>query len=158
MGAAVSYGPLAFFLCADCAVLCALCSKYWNWIKSQHYSIHENFGKTEREKGSPLLCPQCRSSILNLLWRQWICCKEWLNKRKLIEKDQGFKSQDEEKKGKNIDGEAERWEIFSFILEIYNLYFSIFQDILVVLLMNFSSVNLILTYFKNEVINLSLII
>ena len=45
-----------------------------------------------------------------------------------------------------------------FFLEIYSLYFSIFQDILVVLLMNFFSVNLILTYFKNEVINLSLII
>ena len=45
-----------------------------------------------------------------------------------------------------------------FFLEIYSLYFSIFQDILVVLLMNFFSVNLILTYFKNEVINLSLTI
>ena len=29
----------------------------------------------------------------------------------------------------------------SFILEIYNLYFSIFQDIYVVLLMNFSGIN-----------------
>ena len=42
-----------------------------------------------------------------------------------------------------------------FFLEIYSLYFSIFQDILVVLLMNFSSINLVLAYFKNEVINLS---
>ena len=31
--------------------------------------------------------------------------------------------------------------VFSFIFEIYNLYFSIFQDNYVVLLMNFSSIN-----------------
>ena len=30
---------------------------------------------------------------------------------------------------------------FSFVFEIYNLYFSIFQDNYVVLLMNFSGIN-----------------
>ena len=44
---------------------------------------------------------------------------------------------------------------FSFIFEIYNLYFSILQDNYVVLLMNLSGINFDLTYFKNEFINLS---
>ena len=44
---------------------------------------------------------------------------------------------------------------FSFIFEIYNLYFSIFQDNYVILLMNLSDINFILAYFKNELINLS---
>ena len=44
---------------------------------------------------------------------------------------------------------------FSFVFEIYNLYFSIFQDNYVILLMNLSGINFILAYFKNELINLS---
>ena len=80
--------------------------------------------------------------------QSWICCEgsefdaknDWI-KESLWEKDQGFKNQDEEKKGRNIDGEAERWEIFSFILEIYNLYISIFQDIYSVLLINLFGIN-----------------
>ena len=44
---------------------------------------------------------------------------------------------------------------FSFIFEIYNIYFSIFQDNYVILLMNLSDINFILAYFKNELINLS---
>ena len=44
---------------------------------------------------------------------------------------------------------------FSFVFEIYNLYFSIFQDNYVILLMNLSDINFILAYFKNELINLS---
>ena len=65
---------------------------------------------------------------------------DWI-KESLWEKDQGFKNQDEEKKGRNIDGEAEKWEIFAFILEIYNLYIIIFQDIYSVLLINLSGIN-----------------
>ena len=44
---------------------------------------------------------------------------------------------------------------FSFVFEIYNLYFSIFQDNYAILLMNLSGINFILAYFKNELINLS---
>ena len=44
---------------------------------------------------------------------------------------------------------------FYFVFEIYNLYFSIFQDNYAVLLMNFFGIILILAYFKNELINLS---
>ena len=44
---------------------------------------------------------------------------------------------------------------FSFVFEIYNLYFSIFQDNYIVLLMNLSGINFDFTYFKNELINLS---
>ena len=61
----------------------------------------------------------------------------------LIEKRK-FKNQDEEKKGKNIDGEVEKQReerFFSFVLEIYNIYFSIFQDSYVVLLMNLFGIN-----------------
>ena len=57
-----------------------------------------------------------------------------------IEKNQNH---DEEKKGKNIDNrgwEMERWELFSN-LEIYNIYFSIFQNNYVILLMNLSDIN-----------------
>ena len=42
----------------------------------------------------------------------------------------------------------ERREIFSFDLEIYNLYFSIFQDNYVVLLMNLSSINFDFSIFQ----------
>ena len=61
----------------------------------------------------------------------------------LIEKKK-IKNQDEEKKGKNIDGEVEKQReerFFSFVLEIYNIYFSIFQDSYVVLLMNLFGIN-----------------
>ena len=44
---------------------------------------------------------------------------------------------------------------FSFVFEIYNLYFSIFQDNYVVLLINLSGISFDLAYFKNELINLS---
>ena len=40
-----------------------------------------------------------------------------------------------------MDGETERREIFSFVFEIYNLYFSIFEDNYVVLLMNLFAIN-----------------
>ena len=63
----------------------------------------------------------------------------------LIEKKKKkIKNQDEEKKGKNIDGEVEKQReerFFSFVLEIYNIYFSIFQDSYVVLLMNLFGIN-----------------
>ena len=61
----------------------------------------------------------------------------------LVEKKK-IKNQDEEKKGKNIDGEVEKQReerFFSFVLEIYNIYFSIFQDSYVVLLMNLFGIN-----------------
>ena len=67
-----------------------------------------------------------------------------------------IKNQDEEKKGKNIDGEAKRQrdrEIrdFSFLFEIYNIYFSIFQDNYVVLLMNLSGINFDFSIFQEWV-------
>ena len=40
-----------------------------------------------------------------------------------------------------MDRETERLEIFSFVFEIYNLYFSIFEDNYVVLLMNLFGIN-----------------
>ena len=59
-----------------------------------------------------------------------------------------MKNQDEveEKKGKTVRIQMERQRDremrgFSFVFEIYNLYFSIFQDNYVVLLMNLSSIN-----------------
>ena len=54
------------------------------------------------------------------------------------------------------DRKIERWEIFSFILsfvlEIYNLYFSIFQDFYVVLLLNLSGINFNFSIFQ-ELVN-----
>ena len=59
-----------------------------------------------------------------------------------------MKNQDEneEKKGKTIRIQMERQRDremrgFSFVFEIYNLYFSIFQDNYFVLLMDFSNIN-----------------
>ena len=47
----------------------------------------------------------------------------------------------------------------SFILEIYNLYFNIFQDIYVVLLMNFSGINFDFKRFQvNEFVSYGLIL
>ena len=40
---------------------------------------------------------------------------------------------------------------FSFVFEIYNLYFSIFQDNFVVLLMNLSSINFDFSIFQEWV-------
>ena len=53
---------------------------------------------------------------------------------------------DEEKKGKTVRIQMERQRDremrgFSFVFEIYNLYFNIFQDNYVVLLMDLSSIN-----------------
>ena len=61
--------------------------------------------------------------------------------------------EDEEKKGKMIriqmEGQRDR-EIrgFSFVFEIYNLYFSIFQDNYIVLLMDLSSINFDFSIFQ----------
>ena len=44
---------------------------------------------------------------------------------------------------------------FFFFFDTYNLYFNIFQDNYVILLMNLSTINFILAYFKNELIYLS---
>ena len=44
---------------------------------------------------------------------------------------------------------------FSFVFEIYILYFSIFQDNYSALLMNLSAINFDFSIFKNELINLS---
>ena len=59
-----------------------------------------------------------------------------------------MKNQDEneEKKGKTVRIQMERQRDremrgFSFVFEIYNLYFSIFQDNYFVLLMDFSNIN-----------------
>ena len=59
-----------------------------------------------------------------------------------------MKNQDEneEKKGKTIRIQMERQRDremrgFSFVFELYNLYFSIFQDNYFVLLMDFSNIN-----------------
>ena len=66
-----------------------------------------------------------------------------------------IKNQDEEKKARYRwrDREIERWEMrdFSFVFEIYNLYFSIFQDNYVVLLMNFSDINFDFSIFQEWV-------
>ena len=55
--------------------------KYWNWIKRTPFNLKSTwkFWKDRGRKGLPLLCPHRHSSILNLLWQQWFCCKEWLN-------------------------------------------------------------------------------
>ena len=68
----------------------------------------------------------------------------------LVEKKK-IKNQDEEKKGKNIDGEVEKQReerFFSFVLEIYNIYFSIFQDNYIVFIMNFSDINFDFSIFQ----------
>ena len=44
---------------------------------------------------------------------------------------------------------------FSFVFEIYNLHFSIFQGNYVVLLMNFYAINFDFSIFQEELINLS---
>ena len=44
---------------------------------------------------------------------------------------------------------------FSFVFEIYNLYFCIFQDNYVVLLMSLFGINFDFSIFNNELINLS---
>ena len=66
-----------------------------------------------------------------------------------------IKNQDEEKKARYRwrDREIERWEMrdFSFVFEIYNLYFSIFQDNYVVLLMNLSNINFDFSIFQEWV-------
>ena len=54
--------------------------------------------------------------------------------------------ENEEKKGKTVRIQMERQRDremrgFSFVFEIYNLYFSIFQDNYFVLLMDFSNIN-----------------
>ena len=50
--------------------------------------------------------------------------------------------EDEEKKGKTEERQRDReMRGFSFVFEIYNLYFSIFQDNYIVLLMDLSSIN-----------------
>ena len=54
--------------------------------------------------------------------------------------------EDEEKKGKTVRIQMERQRDretrgFSFVFEIYNIYFSIFQDNYIVLLMDLSSIN-----------------
>ena len=66
-----------------------------------------------------------------------------------------MKNQDknEEKKGKTVRIWMERQRDremrgFSFVFEIYNLYFSIFQDNYVVLLMNLSSINFDFSIFQ----------
>ena len=55
-----------------------------------------------------------------------------------------------------MEGQRDR-EIrgFSFVFEIYNLYFSIFQGNYVVLLMNFYAINFDFSIFQEELINLS---
>ena len=55
-----------------------------------------------------------------------------------------------------MEGQRDR-EIrgFSFVFEIYNLYFSIFLDNYVVLLMNLSAINFDFSIFQEELINLS---
>ena len=66
-----------------------------------------------------------------------------------------MKNQDknEEKKGKTVRIWMERQRDremrgFSFVFEIYNLYFSIFQDNYIVLLMNLSSINFDFSIFQ----------
>ena len=66
-----------------------------------------------------------------------------------------MKNQDknEEKKGKTVRIWMERQRDremrgFSFVFEIYNLYFSIFQDNYFVLLMNLSSINFDFSIFQ----------
>ena len=66
-----------------------------------------------------------------------------------------MKNQDknEEKKGKTVRIWMERQRDremrgFSFVFEIYNLYFSIFQDNYVILLMNLSSINFDFSIFQ----------
>ena len=61
--------------------------------------------------------------------------------------------EDEEKKGKTVRIQMERQRDgemrgFSFVFEIYNLYFSIFQDNYIVLLMNLSSINFDFSIFQ----------
>ena len=55
-----------------------------------------------------------------------------------------------------MEGQRDR-EIrgFSFVFEIYNLYFSIFQGNYNVLLMNFYAINFDFSIFQEELINLS---
>ena len=50
------------------------------------------------------------------------------------------------------DREMGGFFFFSFILEIYNLYFNIFQNIYVVLLMNLSSINFDFSIFQDNYI------
>ena len=66
-----------------------------------------------------------------------------------------MKNQDknEEKKGKTVRIWMERQRDremrgFSFVFEIYNLYFSIFQDNYIVLLMDLSSINFDFSIFQ----------
>ena len=66
-----------------------------------------------------------------------------------------MKNQDEneEKKGKTVRIQMERQRDremrgFSFVFEIYNLYFSIFQDNYIVLLMDLSSINFDFSIFQ----------
>ena len=46
---------------------------------------------------------------------------------------------------------------FSFVFEIYNIYFSIFQDNYIVLLMNFSGINFDFSIFQGKIISSSFI-
>ena len=61
--------------------------------------------------------------------------------------------EDEEKKCKTIRIQMERQRDremrgFSFVFEIYNIYFSIFQDNYIVLLMDLSSINFDFSIFQ----------
>ena len=61
--------------------------------------------------------------------------------------------EDEEKKGKTVRIQMERqrdeeMKRFSFVFEIYSLYFSIFQDNYVVLLMDLLSINFDFSIFQ----------
>ena len=61
------------------------------------------------------------------------------------------KNQDEneEKKGKTVERQRDReMRGFSFVFEIYNLYFSIFQDNYIVLLINLSAINFDFSIFQ----------
>ena len=60
-----------------------------------------------------------------------------------------------------MERQKDREMIFSFLLEIYNLYFNIFKDIYVVLLLNFSDINFNFSIFQeliNEFVSYDLIL
>ena len=77
-----------------------------NWINSKLLILI--FGKIERGRRLPLVCPQLMLSLFNfefiVKWRESTKKDFKLD----FSSQKKIKNQDEEKKGKNIDGEAER--------------------------------------------------
>ena len=124
-----------------------------NWINSILLILI--FGKMERGRRLPLVCPRLTLPLFNfeftMNWRE-STKKDFKLDLSLQKK---IKNQDEEKKARYRwrGREIERWEMrdFSFVFEIYNLYFSIFQDNYIVLLMDFSDINFDFSIFQEWV-------